>query len=102
MRMLIAWQQLNKLQNAQDARFSDTFLLITPGITIRDRLRVLLPNDPENYYKKHDLVPPDLFERLAQARILITNFHSFLPREKTEASKTTKALLSRGRPGLFT
>jgi type III restriction enzyme len=102
MGMLIAWQHLNKLQNAQDARFSDTFLLITPGITIRDRLRVLLPNDPENYYRKHDLVPPDLFERLAQARILITNFHAFLPREKTEASKTTKALLSRGKPGLFT
>ena len=40
----------NKLANPQDARFSDTFLVVTPGITIRDRLRVLLPNDPQNYY----------------------------------------------------
>ena len=46
MAMLIAWHALNKLANPQDARFSDTFLIVTPGITIKDRLRVLLPNDP--------------------------------------------------------
>ena len=52
MAMLIAWHALNKLANPQDARFSDTFLIVTPGITIRDRLRVLLPNDPGNYYRQ--------------------------------------------------
>ena len=52
MAMLIAWHVLNKLANPQDARFSDTFLIVTPGITIRDRLRVLLPNDPQNYYRQ--------------------------------------------------
>jgi len=40
MAMLIAWQALNKLANPQDKRFSDTFLVVTPGITIRDRLQV--------------------------------------------------------------
>ena len=50
MAMLIAWQTLNKLANPQDKRFCDAFLVVTPGITIRDRLRVLLPNDPGNYY----------------------------------------------------
>ena len=49
MAMLIAWHTLNKHANPQDARFSDAFLIVTPGITIRDRLRVLWPNDPENY-----------------------------------------------------
>jgi type III restriction enzyme len=102
MGMLIAWQTLNKLQNPQDARFSDSFLLVAPGITIRDRLRVLLPNDPGNYYRAHDLVPTDLFDRLGQARIVIANFHGFLLREKGDASKTTKAILTRGRPGVFT
>ena len=67
MAMLIAWQALNKLANPQDARFSDTFLSSRPGITIRDRLRVLLPNDPDNYYRKMDIVPPELLERLSQA-----------------------------------
>src|SRR6202162_548181 len=102
MGMLIAWQVLNKLQNPQDARFSDSFLFVAPGITIRDRLRVLLPNDPGNYYRAHDLVPTDLFDRLGQARIVITNFHGFLLHEKGDASKTTKAILTRGRPGVFT
>ena len=102
MGMLIAWQSLNKLQNTQDARFSDSFLLVAPGITIRDRLRVLLPNDPGNYYRAHDLVPTDLFDRLGQARIVIANYHGFLFREKGDASKTTKAILTRGQPGVFT
>ena len=41
MGMLIAWHTLNKLANPQDKRFGDAFLIVTPGITIRDRLRVL-------------------------------------------------------------
>lgn len=44
MGMLIAWQALNKLADRQDRRFSDAFLIVTPGITIRDRQRVLYPN----------------------------------------------------------
>ena len=98
MAMLIAWQALNKLANPQDARFSDTFLIVTPGITIRDRLRVLLPNDPENYYRQRDIVPADLLEQLGQAKILITNFHAFQLREKVAAGKLTKAILAEGKP----
>ncbi len=102
MAMLIAWHALNKLANPQDARFSDTFLIVTPGITIRDRLRVLLPNDPGNYYRERDIVTPDLLEKLQQARIIITNFHGFLLREKVTAGKLTKAILADGGPGAFT
>ncbi len=101
MGMLIAWQALNKLANAQDPRFTDAFLLVTPGITIRDRLRVLLPNDPDTYYRQLDLVPPDLIERLGQARIVITNFHGFLLRDTVQAAKTTKEVLGRGRQDAF-
>ena len=102
MAMLIAWQTLNKLANPQDARFSDTFLLVTPGITIRDRLRVLLPNDPQNYYRQRDILPAQEQEQLGQANILITNFHAFQLREKVAAGKLTKAILADGTPGAFT
>ena len=98
MAMLIAWQALNKFANPQDARFSDTFLVVTPGITIRDRLRVLLPNDPDNYYRKMDVVPQELRETLNQANIVVTNFHAFLLHEKVAAGKLTKSLLA-GRKG---
>jgi type III restriction enzyme len=96
MAMLIAWHALNKLANPQDARFSDTFLIITPGITIRDRLRVLLPNDPQNYYRELDILPPGLLEELQKARIIITNFHAFKPRENVHAAKLTKDILNKG------
>ena len=100
MAMLIAWHTLNKLANPQDARFSDAFLVVTPGITIRDRLRVLLPNDPQNYYHFHDLVSPELLPELGKAKIVITNFHAFLLRERTAAGKLTRAILGHGQESL--
>ena len=101
MAMLIAWQSLNKLEHRRDARFADAFLIVAPGITIRDRLRVLLPNDPDNYYRQRDVVPPHLVERLGAARILITNYHAFLPRERGDATRLTKAILTRGEASPF-
>ena len=101
MAMLIAWQALNKLEDRRDARFSDAFLIVTPGITIRDRLRVLLPTDPDNYYRQRDVLPSDLLERLGQARIVVANYHAFLPREQGDAARLTKAILSRGNAGVF-
>lgn len=102
MAMLIAWHVLNKLANLQDARFSDTFLIVTPGITIRDRLRVLLPNDPHNFYRERDILPPELQAELLKAKIIITNFHAFLFRERGDASKLTKTILTRGESSPFT
>ena len=101
MAMLIAWQALNKLEDRHDARFTDAFLIVTPGITIRDRLRVLLPTDPENYYRQRDILPSDLLERLAQARILITNYHAFMARDRGDAARLTKAILSKGEASPF-
>jgi type III restriction enzyme len=102
MAMLIAWHTLNKHANPQDARFSDTFLIVTPGITIRDRLRVLLPNDPENYYRQRDIVSAQQQQELGQGKILITNFHAFQLHEKVAASKITKSILVNGEPSPFT
>jgi len=102
MAMLIAWHTLNKRANPKDVRFSDTFLIITPGITIRDRLRVLWPNDPENYYRLRDIVPMQLQNELGQAKIIITNYHAFQLREKVAVGKITKSILVDGQPSPFT
>jgi type III restriction enzyme len=98
MAMLIAWQALNKQANRQDRRFADRFLIVTPGITIRDRLRVLYPNDPGNFYHAMDIVTPDQLDRLQAATILVTNFHTFLRREKIEAASLDKKVLMGGLP----
>ncbi len=101
MAMLIAWHTLNKTANPKDGRFGDAFLIVAPGITIRDRLRVLLPADPENYYRQRDIVPADRLGDLGRAKIVITNFHAFQLREKIKAPKLTKELAGQ-RPGVFT
>lgn len=103
MAMLIAWLGLNKLASPDDKRFSSNFLIVTPGITIRDRLQVLLPEHPGNYFQSLDLVPADLRESLGQLRIVITNYHAFQLREKLEAPKLTKEILVKpGAPSPFT
>jgi len=97
MAMLIAWQTLNKSASPNDARFAKRFLIVTPGLTIRDRLRVLRPEHEENYYRLRDLVPADLSEDLSQARITITNFHALQQRETKLGqgiAKTSKELLA--------
>ncbi len=100
MAMLIAWHTLNKAANPQDRRFGDAFLVVAPGITIRDRLRVLLPADPDNYYRQLDIVPPDRVADLGRAKIVIANFHAFQLREKVKAPKLTKELAGQ-RPGVL-
>ncbi|MPZ67513.1 MAG: restriction endonuclease [Pseudonocardiaceae bacterium] len=96
MAMLIAWQTLNKVQSPRDPRFTNRFLVVTPGITIKDRLRVLLPEDAENYYDMRDLIPADLKGGLEHARIVITNFHAFLLKDAKEirgVARNTRLLL---------
>lgn len=98
MTMLIAWQTINAVRKPSSRKFTRGFLIVAPGITIRDRLRVLLPNDPDSYYKSRELMPADLLEDLNKAKIVITNYHAFKPRERMELSKGGRRLLQ-GRDG---
>ncbi|ESY66202.1 MULTISPECIES: DEAD/DEAH box helicase family protein [Mesorhizobium] len=94
MAMLIAWQAINASRQPNSSLFSKGFLLIAPGITIKDRLRVLNPADGENYYQTRELVPPELMMDLGKAKIVITNYHAFQRREKLDTNKTGRAVLS--------
>lgn len=89
MAMLILYNYLNKKEYHQDTRFADHFLIVAPGITIRDRLGVLridesrhdrnLKND---YYHLRNLIPSN-YERLFEginSCITITNYHTFEPK----------------------
>ena len=99
MAMLIAWQTINAVRRPQSRRFTRGFLVVTPGITIKDRLRVLQPNDPDSYYRSRELIPSDLLPDLDRAKIVITNYHAFKLRERLEVSKGGRSLLQgRGEP----
>jgi type III restriction enzyme len=98
MAMLIAWQTINSVRRPQSQKFTRGFLIVAPGITIKDRLRVLQPNDPDSYYASRELVPTDLLDDIQRAKIVITNYHAFMLREKIELSKGGRLLLQ-GRLG---
>ncbi len=98
MAMIIAWQTINAIRRPQSKNFTRGFLIITPGITIKDRLSVLQPNDPYSYFKTRELVPNDMLPELDRAKIVITNYHAFKLRERIEISKGNRALL-KGRNG---
>ncbi len=93
MAMLIAWQTINAVRRPQSKRFTCGFLVVAPGITIRDRLRVLQPNDPDSYYGSRELVPGDMLADLDRAKIVITNYHAFKLRERMDLSKGGRSLL---------
>ena len=93
MAMLIAWHTLNAVRHPGSKTFSRGFLIVTPGITIRDRLRVLLPNDPESYYRHRELVPADMLPDMDKTKIVIANYHAFKLRERIQISKVGRALL---------
>ena len=102
MAMLIAWQAINAVRHPRSKVFTRGFLVVTPGITIRDRLRVLQANDPDSYFKSREIVPGDMLADLDKAKIVITNYHAFKLRERLDVSKVGRSLLQGRGPDLET
>ena len=94
MAMLIAWHTLNAVRHPNAKKFSKGFLVVAPGITIKDRLRVLQPNDPESYYRSREIVPEDMLRDLGQAKIVITNYHAFQKKFDPPLNKVQQAALA--------
>ena len=87
MAALIAYHFFNRQEYRNDVRFADNFLVVTPGITIRDRLGVLRVDtrggvDAEDYYHVRYLVPHGWGDQMRELnkRLVITNYHQFEPR----------------------
>ena len=90
MAMLIAWQVLNKIANPSDSRFSKHILIIAPGLTVRDRLQVLLPDNEDNFYQSFSLVDSAMWQELQQAKIEVTNWHILAPYDENSGPKVVK------------
>lgn len=90
MAMLIAWQALNKLSAPQDPRFSKHILVVAPGITVRDRLRVLLPSNEDNFYQAFDLLDSAMWQEILGAKIMVTNWHTLAPYNENYGPKVIK------------
>jgi type III restriction enzyme len=95
MAMIIAWQTLNKVANRQDARFSKNFLVVAPGLTVKNRLAVLNPTGENNFYEQFNIVPDGMMEQLREARVLIHNWQ-FLAWDSEERIAKRKSVDKRG------
>jgi len=87
MAAFIAYHYFNRVEYRNDVRFADNFLVLTPGITIRDRLAVLrvdilAADEPNDYYHVRYLVPKSWRKELGQlnSKLVITNYHAFEPK----------------------
>lgn len=80
MAMLIVWQTLNNLHYPNDQRYSRHFLIVAPGLTVKERLGVLQhPDDVGGYYRRYRLLPDSMREQLKRATVSIHNWHTLVP-----------------------
>ena len=93
MAMLISWAFCNRGTKPGDPRFPRRALMVCPNLTIKERLAVLRPGDPDNYYEKFDLVPTTLRGELAKGKVLVTNWHWLSP--ESEVIKVGGATVGR-------
>ena len=98
MAMLIAWQTINAVRSPSSKKFTNGFLVIAPGLTIKDRLQELRPNDLNAIYTKYELIPVEFSHDIRKAKIVITNYHAFELRDELELSKKGRNFLQ-GRHG---
>lgn len=96
MAMIIAWQALNAQANPRSPLFTPNALVIAPSVTIRNRLQVLRPSHPQNYYTDRGIVPAGTMRaRLETANVAVTNYHALRPKDNVVAS----AAVHRARQG---
>jgi len=83
----ILYHYFNRQEYRSDTRFADYFLIVAPGVTIKDRLGVLFVDTKNHfnradYYYQRGIVPEYLEKRLENlnARLVITNYHTFEPK----------------------
>lgn len=84
MAMLISWAFCNRGTKPGDPRFPRRTLIVCPNLTIKERLSVLRPGDPNNYYEQFDIVPSSLRPELAKGKVLVTNWHWLAPEAEVQ------------------
>jgi len=92
MAMIVTWQVLNALTYPKRNRdFSRAIFIVAPGLTVKERLQVLQPGHPANYYDEFVLCPSEAMrQKLNQAEILIENWHTLMPLKEPDRSVVRK------------
>jgi len=91
MAMIITWQVLNAITYPKRNKdFSKAIFIVAPGLTVKERLQVLLPTDG-SYYDEFNMCPSEsLRHKLNDAEVLIENWHSLMPLKDVARSVVKK------------
>ena len=96
MAMLIAWAFANRGRNPASAVFPSAVLICAPNLTVRQRLQVLRPEHPENYFKEFELVPAKYMDALNAGRVLVTNWHALALKSEHREGDTSYRVVDKG------
>lgn len=93
MAMLITWAFCNRSVNRQSREFPDIALVCCPNLTVKERLQVLKPGNPKNYYDDFGMVPLKYRGALNRGTVIVENWHQFqLLSPHDEGGKTYAAV----------
>jgi len=96
MAMLIAWSFCNRGVNPASKEFPNAVLVCCPNLTIRERLQVLRPENPDNYFLEFELVPSKYMPLLNAGKVLVTNWHVFAPESEHKEGDSSYAVVDKG------
>lgn len=96
MAMLISWAFCNRAVNPLSAEFPNAALVCCPNLTVKERLQVLRPDNPGNYYQAFDLVPVNLRQHLLAGKVLVENWHRFAPESEHKEGDKSYAVVNKG------
>jgi type III restriction enzyme len=96
MSMVVAWAFCNRGQNPATASFPNAVLICCPNLTVKERLQVLRPARPDNYYEEFDIVPLKYRPLLQSGKVLVTNWHRFAPESEHVEGGKSYAVVNKG------
>lgn len=96
MTMLIAWAFSNRGRNPSSRSFPNAVLVCAPNLTVKQRLQVLRPEDPTNFYDEFDIVPAKYRSYLRTGKVLVTNWHVFAPKSEHDEDGVSYRVVQKG------
>jgi type III restriction enzyme len=96
MSMVVAWAFCNRGQNPATTLFPNGVLICCPNLTVKERLQVLRPERPDNYYEVFDIVPLKYRPLMQSGKVLVTNWHRFAPESEHAENGKSYAVVNKG------
>jgi len=96
MAMLIAWAFCNRGANPNSREYPNGVLVVCPNLTVKERLQVLRPESKGNYFDEFDLVPVKYRHHLQSGKVLIENWHRFLPESEHKEGDRSYSVVNKG------